>query len=166
MLVLMPSTIWFRVFNYPCFGFVNLQVQPLVMHKMICFSILLTWYNGLMAQDSTGQLVCKEILQIRHFTHYIPFAGLPASSAQRNISPLFYKPYFKGLATQFIKPASTGNSFFLKANPAVPQDHYTIHSGWVCRQEWKLEKFTGLPFRLRLGSKEQVDWLEGKSFHR
>lgn len=39
--------------------------------------------------------------------------------------------------------------------PAVP-------GGWFCRQEWKLEKTTGIPFRFRLGSLEQVNWLERK----
>jgi hypothetical protein len=34
--------------------------------------------------------------------------------------------------------------------------------GWFCRQEWRLEKSTGIPFRFRLGSLEQVNWLERK----
>ncbi len=34
--------------------------------------------------------------------------------------------------------------------------------GWVCRQEWKMEKKTNIPLRFRLGSTEQVDYLEGK----
>lgn len=43
--------------------------------------------------------------------------------------------------------------------------YYTHHFGWACKQELKLEKTTKLPLRLRLGSKEQVDYLEGKTLH-
>jgi len=45
----------------------------------------------------------------------------------------------------------------------LPGDYYSAHLGFVCRQEIRLEKSTGIPFRFRLGSVQQVDWLEGKS---
>lgn len=44
----------------------------------------------------------------------------------------------------------------------LPPDWYARQMAWTCQQEWQWEKTTRLPLRLRLGSKEQVDWLEGK----
>jgi hypothetical protein len=45
----------------------------------------------------------------------------------------------------------------------IRADAYIRQMAWSCRQEWKLEQATRLPLRLRLGSKDQVDWLEGKN---
>ncbi|MBS1509595.1 MAG: hypothetical protein JST86_02045 [Bacteroidetes bacterium] len=40
--------------------------------------------------------------------------------------------------------------------------YYAQHWGFFCKQEWQLEKFTGLPFKFRLGSVQQCDKMEGK----
>jgi hypothetical protein len=45
---------------------------------------------------------------------------------------------------------------------SLPPDWYARQMAWTCQQEWQWEKTTRLPLRIRLGSKEQVDWLEGK----
>ena len=44
----------------------------------------------------------------------------------------------------------------------VPENNYSKGLTFFCRNEWLLEKKTGVPFRFRLGSVDQVDWLEGK----
>jgi hypothetical protein len=41
-------------------------------------------------------------------------------------------------------------------------DKQVRNVGFFCRQEWNWEKKTGIPVRLRLGSLEYVDRLEGK----
>jgi len=54
---------------------------------------------------------------------------------------------------------SYGNS---KPVQTIPAYHYLQHLGFICKAEWKLEKISSMPFRFRLGSLEQVNWLEGK----
>ncbi|HMP94452.1 MAG TPA: hypothetical protein PKD90_16350 [Phnomibacter sp.] len=47
-------------------------------------------------------------------------------------------------------------------SPILRPDYYTLNLPWSCRQEVKLEQVTRLPLRVRLGSLEVVNRLEGK----
>lgn len=49
-----------------------------------------------------------------------------------------------------------------KPTTAVRPDFISNRQGYVCRQEWKFEKKTGLPIRVRLGSLDYVNKMEGK----
>lgn len=57
-------------------------------------------------------------------------------------------------------------SLIFGANPVVlkpvPIDFYSRGLGFVCRQEMRLEKAVSVPFRLRLGSPDYVNYLEQK----
>lgn len=44
----------------------------------------------------------------------------------------------------------------------LPLNFYATHLGAACKVELQLEKQIKLPLRIRLGSKDQVDYLEGK----
>ena len=39
---------------------------------------------------------------------------------------------------------------------------YSTHLSFLCKEEWKLEKITTVPFRFRLGSIDYVNYLEQK----
>lgn len=45
---------------------------------------------------------------------------------------------------------------------SLPQNFYTQNFGFFCKKELQLEKVTKIPFKFRLGSVQQCDWMEGK----
>jgi hypothetical protein len=49
-----------------------------------------------------------------------------------------------------------------KPTVSVKPDFMSSKHGFVCRQEWKFEKKTKLPLKLRLGSIDYVNKMEGK----
>lgn len=49
-----------------------------------------------------------------------------------------------------------------KVKPVALHTVYYNHLGFMCRQELKLEKATKTSFRIRLGSVEYTDRMEGK----
>ena len=50
----------------------------------------------------------------------------------------------------------------IKPLVVVRPDFMSVTQGFICKQEWKFEKKVGLPLRLRLGSLEYVNKMEGK----
>lgn len=50
----------------------------------------------------------------------------------------------------------------IKKPKTVAPDFISKNQGFICRKEWLLEKKTGLPLRVRLGSLDYVNKLEGK----
>jgi len=44
----------------------------------------------------------------------------------------------------------------------ITPDYYTQHFGFFCKQELRVEKTLKIPLRIRMGSLEQCNYLEGK----
>jgi len=70
-----------------------------------------------------------------------------------------YTKYLSGLPHKTIDIA---DNYLQKSLYVIPQNYYTQHFGIMCRQELALEKATKIPFRFRLGSLQQCNYLEGK----
>jgi hypothetical protein len=49
-----------------------------------------------------------------------------------------------------------------KPTVVIRPDFVSSKQGFICRQEWKFEKKTRLPVRVRLGSLDYVNKMEGK----
>ena len=77
---------------------------------------------------------------------------------------------FAFLITFFALKASTQLTFKDSASKTskslftvvLPQNFYNQHKGFFCKKEDQLQKTTGLPLFIRLGSKNYVDYLESK----
>ncbi len=50
----------------------------------------------------------------------------------------------------------------LKPDLKITPDQVSCKYGFFCKNEWKLEKTTKLPFRFRVGSLEQCDFYENR----
>lgn len=69
-----------------------------------------------------------------------------------------------GRVTLFPGPAAGLSSAWDQKPLSAPVSPalYVERFGFFCRQEWKLEKASGVAFRFRLGSLDYVNRLEGK----
>ncbi len=63
--------------------------------------------------------------------------------------------------TFYLTEKIISNQFYSLA--VVPASFQTSKLAFFCRQEWRFEKATTIPFKFRLGSFTHVNYLEGKN---
>jgi hypothetical protein len=86
----------------------------------------------------------------------------PEKALKLNTSMLYNK-------TKFIVPvkkeisASPFINFTQISYSLISPGFYTQHFGFFCKKELQMGKITKVPFKFRLGSVQQCDWMEGKS---
>lgn len=73
------------------------------------------------------------------------------------------------VSNQFTKPLPERNKTNFKefVSPSlplsiIPSNYYTANFGIICKKELAFEKATKIPFRFRLGSLQQCNFMEGK----
>jgi hypothetical protein len=64
--------------------------------------------------------------------------------------------------TAFSKNNLGVENFPEKINLLISPNYAAANFGFMCKKELNLEKRTAIPFRFRVGSLENCNWLEGK----
>lgn len=92
------------------------------------------------------------------------FAALSCKAQQADTSKsLIAKNYkYQFSKSPLLENITVRERNFLSPFTVIPQDYYTQHFGIMCKKELAIEKATKIPFRFRIGSLQQCNYLEGK----
>jgi hypothetical protein len=85
----------------------------------------------------------------------------PEEALQLNTVLLYNKISFIAPTIKAIGPCPFIN-FSAVSYSLISPGFYTQHLGYFCKKELQMGKITKIPFKFRLGSVQQCDWMEGK----
>jgi len=142
-------------------GFISKKIVPIIKNQAVNLHT-----NGIMNRQRVYRFVVVLLLM------------LPARIYAQQQLPLFaqkmpHKPVFptynsvSRYPVSFFQDIPTAQRFPVNMEPfnIINCNFYTSHFGFFCRQELKLEKQTDIPLRVRLGSLEYLNKMEGKNSH-
>ena len=78
--------------------------------------------------------------------------------SQTKTVAIIQKTFYQTTVVDTVKRVQLNISPSMLVSPTF----YSSNLAFFCRQEIKFEKITKIPFKFRLGSVQQVDYLEGK----
>lgn len=106
--------------------------------------------------ESISKLHSTKLLQVK--TQQVCNAFLKSNPERSTVAALIIKK-LPGCTKDLQNPLFIGGSAF---GQPLPDDLYFRHLGLFCKQEIKVEKMLKVPVKLRLGSLNYVNYLEGK----
>ncbi|HEY0678083.1 MAG TPA: hypothetical protein VGD17_07345 [Chitinophagaceae bacterium] len=120
-----------------------------------------------MHKNQAVNLKIKDHRMVQRFFKIFLVAGIAlttnAFAQKRAQQPIDYlQPVNKMLLTARDSSASKGSILPLFAPKILSPQFYSRNLGVICRKEWQIEKATRVPLRIRLGSLDYVDRMEGK----
>ncbi len=69
----------------------------------------------------------------------------------------------KNILIKRVSDSTVKKNNYVSPSMLVSPTFYSCNLAFFCRQELKFEKATKIPLKFRLGSVQQVDYLEGKN---
>ena len=94
------------------------------------------------------------------------YKGRPTAFCQLN-TPHFCRLSLVKAGNNFfigvpVKKEVTPGIYSASVLPVIAGNFYTQNFGFFCKKELQVEKVTKIPFKFRIGSVQQCDWMEGK----
>ena len=140
-------------------GFISKKIVPIIKNQAVNLHT-----NGIMNRQRAYRFVVVLLLMLPAIIYSQQQLPLFAQKMP-HISPFFLA--FDGVGrdrVHFLQEVEMGGKSpaNTQACKIINSNFYTNHVGFFCRQELKFEKQTDIPLRLRLGSLEYVNKIEGK----
>jgi hypothetical protein len=89
-------------------------------------------------------------------------SGSLSASAQISYKPVRLAPLYPFAPVKKVATIHTEAKPVTVKSPVGPRDYYQQQFGFFCKQEWQFEKQTRFAVKVRLGSYQEAQRLEGK----